>query len=104
MTPKVRKVLEKILLWPSDEDESKIFATQLWLLFLQFLTSWLQFIGAVSKVQHGCIDCLALMICAELQHPESSKTMKGEKLRKYCCCMSVVLLIFFTRLAYKLLS
>ncbi|WZZ17814.1 hypothetical protein YC2023_110903 [Brassica napus] len=56
VTPKVRKVLEKILLWPSDEDE-------------------------ISKVQHGCIDCLALMICAELQHPESSKTMKGEKLR-----------------------
>nr|VDC62886.1 unnamed protein product [Brassica rapa] len=55
VTPKVRKVLEKILLWPSDEDE-------------------------ISKVQHGCIDCLALMICAELQHPESSKTMKGEKL------------------------
>ncbi|KAF8102152.1 hypothetical protein N665_0201s0435 [Sinapis alba] len=56
VTPKIRKVLEKILLWPSDKDE-------------------------ISKVQHGCIDCLALMICAELQHPESSKTPKGEKLR-----------------------
>ncbi|CAH8362130.1 unnamed protein product [Eruca vesicaria subsp. sativa] len=56
VTPKIRKVLEKILLWPSDEDE-------------------------ISKVQHGCIDCLALMICAELQHPESSKTPKGDKLR-----------------------
>ncbi|KAF3498206.1 hypothetical protein DY000_02056526 [Brassica cretica] len=56
VTPKIRKVLENILLWPSEEDE-------------------------ISKVQHGCIDCLALMICAELQHPESSKTPKGEKLR-----------------------
>jgi hypothetical protein len=26
---------------------------------------------SVSKAQHGCIDCLALMICAELQAPES---------------------------------
>lgn len=56
VTPKIRKVLEKILLWPSDEDE-------------------------ICKVQHGCIDCLALMICAELQSPESSKTPKGENLR-----------------------
>ncbi|KAL1194541.1 hypothetical protein V5N11_020604 [Cardamine amara subsp. amara] len=48
VTPKIRKVLENILLWPSDEDE-------------------------ISKVQHGCIDCLALMICAELQHLKSSK-------------------------------
>ncbi|CAH2063814.1 unnamed protein product [Thlaspi arvense] len=56
VTPKIRKVLEKILLWPSDEDE-------------------------ISKVQHGCIDCLALMICAELQPLESSKTPKGAKIR-----------------------
>ncbi|CAA7060609.1 unnamed protein product [Microthlaspi erraticum] len=54
--PKIRKVLENILLWPSDENE-------------------------ISKVQHGCIDCLALMICAELQHLESSKASKGEKIR-----------------------
>lgn len=81
MTPKIRKVLENILLWPSEENESKTLATQLRLLFLQFHTSWLLSVGAVSKVQHGCIDCLALMICAELQHPESSKTPKGEKLR-----------------------
>ncbi|KAG2258537.1 hypothetical protein Bca52824_077831 [Brassica carinata] len=81
VTPKIRKVLENILLWPSEENESKTLATQLRLLFLQFHTSWLLSVGAVSKVQHGCIDCLALMICAELQHPESSKTPKGEKLR-----------------------
>ncbi|KAJ0246734.1 ARM repeat superfamily protein [Hirschfeldia incana] len=56
VTPKIRKVLEKILLWPSDEEE-------------------------ICKVQHGCIDCLALMICTELRSPESSKTPKGEKLR-----------------------
>lgn len=29
--------------------------------------------NTVSKAQHGCIDCLALMICAELQSPASSK-------------------------------
>lgn len=56
VTPKIRKVLENILLWPSVEDE-------------------------ISKVQHGCIDCLALMICAELQHLKSSKTSGGEKIR-----------------------
>uniref|UniRef100_A0A1J3GQ58 Uncharacterized protein n=1 Tax=Noccaea caerulescens TaxID=107243 RepID=A0A1J3GQ58_NOCCA len=55
-TPKIRKILENILLWPSDENE-------------------------ISKVQHGCIDCLALMICAELQHLETSKAPKGGKIR-----------------------
>ncbi|KAK9941721.1 hypothetical protein M0R45_007417 [Rubus argutus] len=45
---KIRKTLETMLLWPSlDGDE-------------------------VSRAQHGCIDCMALMICAELQDPESS--------------------------------
>ncbi|KAM6568437.1 hypothetical protein CsatB_016422 [Cannabis sativa] len=43
----VRKSLERVLLWSSlDGDE-------------------------VSKAQHGCIDCLALMICADLQASES---------------------------------
>ncbi|EEF35634.1 conserved hypothetical protein [Ricinus communis] len=45
----IRKTIEAVLLWPSlDGDE-------------------------VSKAQHGCIDCLALMICAELQATESLK-------------------------------
>ncbi|XP_043816177.1 uncharacterized protein LOC110622515 isoform X3 [Manihot esculenta] len=45
----IRKVMEIVLLWPSlDGDE-------------------------VSKAQHGCIDCLALMICAELQALKSFK-------------------------------
>ncbi|KAF3442571.1 hypothetical protein FNV43_RR16487 [Rhamnella rubrinervis] len=53
---KIRKTMEKILLWPSlDGDE-------------------------VSKAQHGCIDCLALMICAELQGPESFKDSYTEKI------------------------
>lgn len=47
---KIREVIETILLWPSaDGDE-------------------------VSKAQHGCIDCLALMVCTELQNPKSSRT------------------------------
>lgn len=28
---------------------------------------------SVSKAQHGCIDCLALMICAEIQALEPYK-------------------------------
>ncbi|XP_010257323.1 PREDICTED: uncharacterized protein LOC104597470 isoform X2 [Nelumbo nucifera] len=53
--PKIRKILESVLLWPPlDGDE-------------------------VSKAQHGCIDCLALMICAELQAPESSKDPPCDK-------------------------
>ncbi|XP_050227976.1 uncharacterized protein LOC126677419 isoform X2 [Mercurialis annua] len=38
----IRKTIKAILLWPSLDDDE------------------------VSKAQHGCIDCLALMICAEL--------------------------------------
>ncbi|XP_056696131.1 uncharacterized protein [Spinacia oleracea] len=50
------RTLEAVLLWPSvDGDE-------------------------VSKVQHGCIDCLALMICAELQAP---KTASGSAEKSY---------------------
>ncbi|GLT55250.1 hypothetical protein SLA2020_283890 [Shorea laevis] len=44
---KIRKTLETVLLWPSLNGDE------------------------VSKAQHGCIDCLALMICAELRTPES---------------------------------
>ncbi|CAN8254424.1 unnamed protein product [Cochlearia groenlandica] len=73
VTPKIRKVLENILLWPSDEGESKTLATQHRLLILQYLTSWLLLFLPVSKVQHGCIDCLALMICAELQPSKEGK-------------------------------
>ncbi|XVF56100.1 hypothetical protein PTKIN_Ptkin06aG0089800 [Pterospermum kingtungense] len=41
--------IEVILLWPSSDGDE------------------------VSKAQHGCIDCLALIICSELQAPESFK-------------------------------
>ncbi|KAB1222327.1 hypothetical protein CJ030_MR2G002032 [Morella rubra] len=44
---KIRKTLETILLWPSQNGDE------------------------ISKTQHGCIDCLALMICAEFRTPES---------------------------------
>ncbi|XP_021281670.1 uncharacterized protein LOC110414666 isoform X2 [Herrania umbratica] len=45
----IPRTIEVILFWPSfDGDE-------------------------VSKAQHGCIDCLALMICAQLQAPELFK-------------------------------
>ncbi|KAG8371928.1 hypothetical protein BUALT_Bualt12G0013800 [Buddleja alternifolia] len=46
---RIRKTIQKILLWKSmDKDE-------------------------ISKAQHGCIDCLALILCTELQDPETSK-------------------------------
>lgn len=52
---KIIRVLQAILLWPSvDGDE-------------------------VSKVQHGCIDCLALMICAELQAPKTVRSSASVK-------------------------
>ncbi|XP_071723935.1 uncharacterized protein [Rutidosis leptorrhynchoides] len=51
----IRKVLETILLWPpSDQDET-------------------------LKAQHGCIDCLALMICAEV---EVLKILKVSSMKK----------------------
>ncbi|KAI3992440.1 hypothetical protein MKX01_022531 [Papaver californicum] len=51
----IRKILEMVLSWPSlDGDE-------------------------VSKAQHGCIDCLALMICAELQASDSLKEFSRSK-------------------------
>lgn len=72
---KIQKTIKTILLWPSlDGDEGKIMTwfpkyilhptTEVW---------WLQFFNyaSVSKAQHGCIDCLALMICTELQAPKS---------------------------------
>ncbi|KAK4281861.1 hypothetical protein QN277_013308 [Acacia crassicarpa] len=43
----IRKIIETVLLWPSLDADS------------------------VSKAQHGCIDCLALMLSAELQAQES---------------------------------
>ncbi|KAK6124641.1 hypothetical protein DH2020_041613 [Rehmannia glutinosa] len=46
---RIKKTIRKVLSWPSvDGDET-------------------------SKAQHGCIDCLALMLCTELQFPQSSK-------------------------------
>ncbi|KAI3911793.1 hypothetical protein MKW92_045211 [Papaver armeniacum] len=54
----IRKILETVLTWPSlDGDE-------------------------VSKAQHGCIDCLALMICAELQTSDSLKEFSMSKTNK----------------------
>lgn len=46
---RMRKSIQNILCWPSvDKDE-------------------------ISKAQHGCIDCLALMLCSELQDSQSSE-------------------------------
>ncbi|CAH9105580.1 unnamed protein product [Cuscuta epithymum] len=45
---RIRKTVEAILLWPSMNE------------------------NGISKVQHGCIDCLALMVCTELQAMKTS--------------------------------
>ncbi|XP_038882126.1 uncharacterized protein LOC120073376 isoform X2 [Benincasa hispida] len=50
------KTLEVVLSWPSQNGDE------------------------VSKSQHGCIDCMALMICAELQAPDSCSASKLEKI------------------------
>ncbi|XP_050367158.1 uncharacterized protein LOC126785487 [Argentina anserina] len=65
---KIRKTLETMLLWPSlDGDE-------------------------VSKAQHGCIDCMAIMICAELQDPVSSNvgTKVGDAVLRNSVIMYVI--------------
>ncbi|GAB2295532.1 hypothetical protein Dimus_029696 [Dionaea muscipula] len=52
---KIERSVHRVLLWPSmDGDE-------------------------VSKAQHGCIDCLALMICAELQVPITSEDSSSDR-------------------------
>ncbi|TKY62599.1 hypothetical protein E2542_SST12457 [Spatholobus suberectus] len=53
----IRKMIETVLLWPCLNTDS------------------------VSKAQHGCIDCLALMICAELQAKESITNSMPDKIR-----------------------
>uniref|UniRef100_A0A6J1DCN8 Uncharacterized protein LOC111019538 n=1 Tax=Momordica charantia TaxID=3673 RepID=A0A6J1DCN8_MOMCH len=52
------KTLEVVLSWPSQNGDE------------------------VSKSQHGCIDCMALMICAELQAPSGSNLEKIDINRK----------------------
>ncbi|XP_070052827.1 uncharacterized protein [Nicotiana tomentosiformis] len=45
----IRKAIETVLLWPSVDGDD------------------------ISKAQHGCIDCLALMLCTELQATKAVK-------------------------------
>ncbi|KAL7197382.1 hypothetical protein ACSBR2_020006 [Camellia fascicularis] len=51
---KIRNTIETVLLWPSSDGDE------------------------VSKAQHGCIDCLALMICTELQALESFRDLTSK--------------------------
>nr|XP_033517631.1 uncharacterized protein LOC104117975 isoform X1 [Nicotiana tomentosiformis] len=50
----IRKAIETVLLWPSVDGDDNFFPS-------------------VSKAQHGCIDCLALMLCTELQATKAVK-------------------------------
>ncbi|CAL5352111.1 unnamed protein product [Camellia sinensis] len=54
---KIRNTIETVLLWPSSDGDE------------------------VSKAQHGCIDCLALMICTELQALESFRDLTSKNTR-----------------------
>ncbi|KAH1123046.1 hypothetical protein J1N35_006206 [Gossypium stocksii] len=73
------RIIKVILLWPSSDGDQ------------------------VSKAQHGCIDCLALMICAELQAPESfedctswrrniagKKGNRGNAITEFCALRNVI--------------
>nr|GEV80365.1 hypothetical protein [Tanacetum cinerariifolium] len=51
----VREAIETILLWPSTIGDE------------------------ISKAQHGCIDCLAITVCTELQDPKLSSS-KGKNI------------------------
>ncbi|KAL1312396.1 hypothetical protein HN51_039011 [Arachis hypogaea] len=53
----IRRMVEKVLLWPCLNTDS------------------------VSKAQHGCIDCLALMICAEVQAKRSTRDSMPNRIR-----------------------
>ncbi|CAL5193475.1 unnamed protein product [Lathyrus oleraceus] len=53
----IKRMVETVLLWPCLNADS------------------------VSKVQHGCIDCLALMICVELQAEESITDSTSDRIR-----------------------
>lgn len=89
-----------ILLWPSlDEDEgsqTNWFSSKPITIFQLYV--YKSSLLAVSKAQHGCIDCLALMICAELQVPgllKGSTTEKINIVRKndncgWCFIMSII--------------
>ncbi|TYH89197.1 hypothetical protein ES332_D01G241700v1 [Gossypium tomentosum] len=73
------RTIKVILLWPSSDGDQ------------------------VSKAQHGCIDCLALMICAESQAPESfenctswrrniagKKGNRGNAITEFCALRNVI--------------
>ncbi|MCD7463445.1 hypothetical protein HAX54_050598 [Datura stramonium] len=60
---RIRKEIETILFWPSVDGDD------------------------ISKAQHGCIDCLALMLCTELQ---ASKAVKNSISREVCFEQSIV--------------
>ena len=79
------KTLEVVLSWPSQDGDEGMLTY-----YLDFASSLLNstlvsdfvmyFYLSVSKSQHGCIDCMALMICAELQGPNSCSTSNLEKI------------------------
>ncbi|XP_059298571.1 uncharacterized protein LOC132051492 isoform X1 [Lycium ferocissimum] len=60
---RIRKAIETILLWPSMDGDD------------------------ISKAQHGCIDCLALMLCTELQ---ATKAVKNSISSEVCFEPSIV--------------
>lgn len=77
-------MIETVLLWPCLNADSGMrpFSFPIPLNFIWTITN---FDGhnffSVSKVQHGCIDCLALMICVELQAEESITDSTPDRIR-----------------------
>lgn len=76
------KILEVVLSWPSQNgDEGVADNPDFSLLLYSNPVLWfISFYLSVSKSQHGCIDCMALMICAELQAPDSFSASNLEKI------------------------
>lgn len=62
-----------------DEDEGNWFSWDLLALAVTLISHRCDILSTVSKAQHGCIDCLALMLCTELQAPkEFGKSISGK--------------------------
>lgn len=75
----IRKAIETILYWPSmDRDD-------------------------IMKAQHGCIDCLAWMLCSELDASKDLKSSKSENVSIECSVCTYVISILIGN-KYALIS
>lgn len=76
-------MIETVLLWPYLNADSglKLYSLLVPFSFIRTITDFDHNFFSVSKAQRGCIDCLALMICVELQAEESITDSMPDKVR-----------------------